>query len=81
MNNYIVYFEYYSAGESGNDKYRFTNEQEALEKMREFRHAIEANFIDCAGAEIVDEADFFGIMDHHSGDFAKVILKEFPARN
>lgn len=76
MNNYIVYFEYYSAGESGNDKYRFTDRQEAVDKMDEFKRAIKMNFSDCPDSEIIDEPDFFGIMDHQSGDFAKVILQQ-----
>ncbi|MDO4511723.1 MAG: hypothetical protein Q4B68_07905 [Bacteroidales bacterium] len=81
MKNYIVYFEYYSAGESGNDKYRFTSHDEALAKMDEFKRAIKMNFSDCADAEIIDEPDFYGIMDHTTSDFAKVILQEVFSRS
>ncbi len=75
MNNYIVYFEYYSEGEIGNDKYRFTNADDAFDKMRELARAIKANFAESIGCEVLDEPDFFGIIDNATGDFAKVILK------
>ena len=76
MKNYVVYFEYYSEGESGNDKYRFSSEEEALAKMDELKHAINVNFADCADTEIIDEPDFYGILDHATGDFAKAIIEE-----
>ncbi|MCQ2290816.1 MAG: hypothetical protein MJZ63_06050 [Muribaculaceae bacterium] len=76
MNNYIVYFEYYSAGESGNDKYRFTDRQEAVDKMDEFKRAINMNFSDCPDSVIINEPDFFGIMNQQSGHFDKVILQK-----
>ena len=74
--NYIVYFEYYSEGESGNDKYRFTSKTEALEQMAELKQAIKVNFCDSTETDTIEEPDFFGIMDLKSGDFAKVVLKE-----
>lgn len=76
MDNYIVYFKYYSEGESGNDKYRFTSKTEALEQMAELKQAIKVNFCDSTETETIEEPDFFGIMDLKSGDFAKVVLKE-----
>ncbi len=76
MNSYIVYFEYLSAGEIGNDKYRFTNADDAFEKMKELARAIKVNFADIPQCDILDEIDFYGIIDKSTGDFAKVILKE-----
>ncbi len=75
MNSYIVYFEYYSDGEIGNDKYRFTNADDAFDKMRELTRAIKANFAESLEREVLDEPDFFGIIDNATGDFAKVLLK------
>lgn len=77
MEKYLVYFEYYSEGESGGDKFRFTTRKEALDKMEEYKTAIKVNFEGCTDAELIDEDDFFGILDHDSGDYAKVILSEF----
>ena len=76
MDNYIVYFEYYSEGESGNYKYRFTSKTEALEQMAELKQAIKVNFADSTETETIEEPDFYGIMDLKSGDFAKVVLRE-----
>lgn len=69
-------FEYYSEGESGNDKYRFTSKTEALEQMAELKQAIKVNFADSTETETIEEPDFYGIMDLKSGDFAKVVLRE-----
>lgn len=77
MKTFIVYFEYFSNGESGSDKYRFTAQEEAIAKMEEFKRAIKMNFSDCPNAETIDEPDFFGILDHTSGDYAKAILQYF----
>lgn len=76
MKQYQVYFEYYSEGETGNDCYRFTDREAALAKMEELRDAIVDNFTDAAQPETLDEADFYGIIDHATGDYAKVIFKE-----
>ena len=54
MDNYIVYFEYYSEGESGNDKYRFTSKTEALEQMAELKQAIKVNFCDSTETETIE---------------------------
>ena len=81
MDNYIVYFEYYSEGESGNDKYRFSSEPAALEKMEELKQAIKMNFSDCTDSKTIAEPDFFGIMVHKTGDFAKVVLKKIEVRS
>lgn len=75
MSKYIVYFEYYSEGESGNDKYRFASEAEAFGKMEELKQAIISNFCDTPGCETIDEHDFFGIMDNQTKDYAKVIIQ------
>ena len=38
------------------------------------KEIIEVQFAGCRDAEIVDEPDFFGIIDHKTGDWAKVII-------
>ncbi len=69
-----VVFQYYSESEDGRDEFRFTNEAEALEKFESLKEIIEVQFADCPNAEIVDEPDFYGIIDHRTGDWAKVII-------
>ncbi|MBO4813713.1 MAG: hypothetical protein J5523_02005 [Muribaculaceae bacterium] len=69
-----VTFQYYSESEDGRDDYRFTDEAEALKKFESLKEIIEVQFADCRNAEIVDEPDFFGIIDHTTGDWAKVII-------
>lgn len=70
----IVSFQYYSDSEDGRDDYRFSNEADALEKFESLKAIIEVQFADCRDAEIIDEPDFFGILDHKTGDWAKVII-------
>lgn len=70
----IVSFQYYSESEDGRDDYRFSNEGEAQEKFESLKEIIKAQFLGCHDTEIVDEPDFFGIIDHNSGDWAKVII-------
>ena len=69
-----VSFQYYSESEDGRDDYRFTNEAEALEKFESLKEIIKVQFADSPNAETIDEADFFGIIDHSTGDWAKVII-------
>ena len=69
-----VTFQYYSESEDGRDDYRFSSEAEALEKFESLKEIIEVQFAGCRDAEIVDEPDFFGIIDHKTGDWAKVIF-------
>ena len=69
-----VTFQYYSESEDGRDDYRFSSEAEALEKFESLKEIIEVQFAGCRDAEIVDEPDFFGIIDHKTGDWAKVII-------
>ena len=69
-----VTFQYYSESEDGRDDYRFSCEAEALEKFDSLKEIIEVQFAGCRDAEIVDEPDFFGIIDHKTGDWAKVII-------
>lgn len=69
-----VSFQYYSESEDGRDDYRFSSEAEALEKFESLKEIIEVQFAGCRDAEIVDEPDFFGIIDHKTGDWAKVII-------
>lgn len=69
-----VTFQYYSESEDGRDDYRLSSEADALEKFESLKEIIEVQFADCRDAEIVDEPDFFGIIDHSSGDWAKVFI-------
>lgn len=70
-----VEFKYYSSGEQGSDSYRFSNSDEAMEKFASLSEIIKVQFEDCPSAEIVDEPDFFGIIDHNSGDWARVTIE------
>lgn len=74
MKRYQVYFEYYSRGESGSDDYRFASPEEARAKVEELREAIVAGFGATGDLEVIDEDDFYGIMDRSTGDYAKVII-------
>ncbi len=69
-----VIFQYYSESEDGRDEFRFTDETEAQEKFESLKEIIEVQFADCPNAEIVDDPDFFGIIDHSTGDWAKVFI-------
>lgn len=69
-----VSFQYYSEGEDGRDDYNFSNKTDAMEKFESLKEIIEVQFAGCHDAEIVNEPDFFGIIDHKTGDWAKVIL-------
>ena len=69
-----VSFQYYSEAEDGRDDYSFSNKADALEKFESLKEIIEVQFAGCSNAEIVDEPDFFGIIDHSTGDWAKVII-------
>ena len=69
-----VTFQYYSESEDGRDDYRFSCETDAQEKFESLKEIIEVQFAGCRDAEIVDEPDFFGIIDHKTGDWAKVII-------
>lgn len=75
MNTIIVYFEYFTNGEIGSDKYRFSAQTDAIHKMEELKCAIKSNFCDCPNAETIHEPNFFGIIDHATGDYAKVFLQ------
>ncbi len=76
MAKYRVCMEYYSEGESGQDCYNFTDEDVAKAKMEEIKQAIINNFTGEVGCEVIDEEDFYGILHHKTGDFAKVILTQ-----
>ena len=69
-----VSFQYYSETEDGRDDFRFTDEAEAQEKFESLKDIIKVQFYDCQNAEIIDEPDYFGIIDHSTGDWAKVII-------
>lgn len=76
MMNYQVSFQYYGNNEHGSDDYRFTTEAEAQEKFLSLSEIIKVQFQGCRNAEVIDEPDFFGIIDHTTGDWAKVIMSE-----
>lgn len=69
-----VSFQYYSNNEHGSDDYRFSREKDAQEKFLSLKALIEVQFQGCSNVEIIDEPDFFGIIDHSTGDWAKVII-------
>ncbi len=62
-----VIFQYYSESEDGRDEFSFTNQTDAQEKFESLKEIIEVQFAGCRDAEIVDEPDFFGIIDHKTG--------------
>ena len=74
MTTFEVTFDYFSDGESGNDKFSFTSQGEAQAKFDEHRAAIEQEFGDCANADRIDETDTFGIMDRDCGSWARVCI-------
>ena len=71
---WLVAFQYYSESEDGRDDYRFSCEEDAQEKFLSLKEIIEVQFQGCPNAEVVDEPDFFGIIDHSTGDWAKVFI-------
>lgn len=71
---WVVAFQYYSESEDGRDDYRFSREEDAQEKFLSLKEIIEVQFQGCPNAEVVDEPDFFGIIDHSTGDWAKVFI-------
>ena len=75
MKKYLVYYEYANESESGTNRYRFNNEEDALNKFAELSEVIEELFGRETDVERIDEDDFFGIRDRCTGDFAKVVLQ------
>ena len=71
-----VIFKYYSSGEQGDDSYRYSNRDEAMEKFASLAEIIKVQFADCLRAEVVDEPSFFGILDHATGDWARVTIED-----
>ena len=71
-----ITFQYKAGNEHGSDDYRFSQEDKAQEKFESFKELIRVQFVGCADAEIVDEPDFFGIIDHSTGDWAKVMINQ-----
>ena len=65
MKRYQVYFQYFNQGETGSDAYRFASPEEAR---------VVAGFEARGDLEVIDEDDFYGIMDRATGDYAKVII-------
>lgn len=75
MKKYVVYYEYASESESGTNRYRFDNEEDAWDKFAELSETIEEIFSMETDVERIDEDDFFGIRDRRTGDYAKVLLQ------
>lgn len=71
-----ITFQYKAGNEHGSDDYRFSQEDKAQEKFESLKELIRVQFVGCADAEIVDEPDFFGIIDHSTGDWAKVMINQ-----
>ena len=69
-----VTFQYKAGNEHGSDDYRFSKKEEAQEKFLSLKELIEVQFQGCDDAEVIDEPDFFGIMDNTNGDWAKVFI-------
>ena len=69
-----VTFQYYSDCEDGSENFRFNSVEKAKEKFSELSEIIREQFDNCPDAEVVDEPDFFGIIDHSNGDWAKVTI-------
>lgn len=69
-----VSFQYSAGNEHGSDDYNFSQAGEAQEKFMSLKDLITVQFQGCTDVEIIDEPDFFGIMDHSTGDWAKVIM-------
>ncbi len=74
MKIFEVTFDYFSDGESGNDKFSFADKDEATAKFHEHMEAIEQEFGNCANADRIDEDDTFGIMNCDSGSWARVCI-------
>lgn len=75
MKKYVVYYEYASESESGTNRYRFDNKEDALNKFAKLSETIEELFGMENDVERIDEDDFFGIRDRRTGDYAKVLLQ------
>ncbi len=69
-----VTFDYFSDGESGNDKFSFADKDEATTKFHEHKEAIKQEFGNCANTDRINEEDTFGIMDCDSGSWARVSI-------
>lgn len=69
-----VTFQYSAGSEHGSDDYRYNNEVEAQEKFLSLKEIIRVQFQGCSDVEVIDEPDFFGIMDKPTGDWARVML-------
>lgn len=71
---YRVTFQYYTETEDGNDTFRFSSEQKAMDKFCELSEIISEQFSNSPDSEVIDEPDFFGIIDHSTGEWAKVFI-------
>ena len=69
-----VTFQYYTESEDGSDDYRFSRSEDVQEKFDSLKELIRVQFMGCANAEVVDEPDFFGIIDHSTSEWAKVFI-------
>jgi hypothetical protein len=69
-----VTFQYKAGNEHGSDDYRFSKKEETQEKFLSLKELIEVQFQGCDDTEVIDEPDFFGIMDNTNGDWAKVFI-------
>lgn len=69
-----VTFQYFCENEDGCDKFRFSSEEKAMNKFCELSEIIRAQFDIYPDAEVIDEPDFFGIINNATGEWAKVII-------
>ena len=75
MKRYQVYLQYFNQAETVSDAYRFASPDEVRAQVQELREAIVAGFDARGDLEVIDEDDFYGIMDRATGDYAKVIIE------
>ena len=69
-----VLFQYFTESEDGCDTFSFGSEESATNKFSELSEIIGEHFAGCTNAEIIDEPDFYGIIDHSTGYWAKVVI-------
>ncbi len=75
-----VSYQYFFESESADDSFRFSNRAETLERFNHFRDIINHQWLPMMRAnadtslEIVDEPDFYGVINHATGEWVKTTL-------
>lgn len=73
-----VTFDYLVDNESGSNRYRFSNEKDALDRWAECSQFVDEIMERYDNVEVVDEDDFYGRRDRDSGDYARALLTTCP---